>query len=199
MKVKLFATIALVVIPTLAYAAGGAGAGGAGGAGGGAAGGASSGGSNGSSSAGNGNNAAPTMAVGRVAQPALTAARVTAITVALTAQQAAGPVPAQAAATLTRPERATAAATRWATPISLRARTESRKSRHNIGASSRFNIRNAPSRAGRFPLNKVRDPEARPALTKGHGVGVAAAVPIAQWRSDVLPHVDIKTALHFAA
>ena len=88
---------------------------------------------------------------------------------ALTAQQAAGSVP-QAAATLTRPERATAAATRWATPISLRARTESRKSRHNIGASSRFNIRNAPSRAGRFPLNKVRDPEARPALTKGHGV-----------------------------
>ena len=60
-------------------------------------------------------------------------------------------------------------------------------------------LRNAPSRAGRFPLNKVRDPEARPALTKGHGVGAAAAVPIAKWRSDVLPHVDIKTALHFAA
>ena len=87
MKVKLFATIALVVIPTLAYAAGGGG------------------GAEERAAARRAAQAraeatahparamatmaAPTMAVGRVAQPALTAARVTALTVALTAQQAA--------------------------------------------------------------------------------------------------------------
>jgi hypothetical protein len=65
------------------------------------------------------------------------------ITAAPTAQQAAVAL-AQAQATLTRPERATAAATRWAIPINFRARTESRKSRHNDRGAARFDIRNAP-------------------------------------------------------
>ncbi len=56
MKLRSFATVAIVLLPSLAFAAGGGAGGGAGGAGGGAgaAGGASSGGSNGAASAGNG-------------------------------------------------------------------------------------------------------------------------------------------------
>ena len=126
MKLKTFAAVAILLLPSLAFAAGGGAGGGAGGAGGGAAGasGSGSGGANGAASAGNSANGGGNNASGATSGTAGSNA-------ANGANNANGTSGNSGAAAIrTRPER-----TRWGTQIRCCGRTGSRKNPHKQSAA----------------------------------------------------------------